>query len=82
LLHAYAAAGVEPPAHPIATGLGLGFDSPVVSAQLPATADAQELEEGMVLAVTAAVDGTFRKEAVHITAGRPELLTTSRHWHA
>ena len=52
LLAAYQAAGEELPPMPIARGLGLGFDPPVVSQHLPATAAEERLEAGMVLAVT------------------------------
>ena len=37
---------------PVAHGLGLGFDPPVVSADLPSTCAEERLEPGMVLAVT------------------------------
>lgn len=87
-LAAYEAAGVELPTFPVVTGLGLGFEVPVVTRQLPKTAAQERLEPGMVLAVTAhvvdAVNGSpravFRKEAVLITAGRPDLLTSAPHW--
>ncbi len=49
---AYEQAGEPLPAMPVAHGLGLGFDPPVVSPNLRATAEADILEEGMVLAVT------------------------------
>ena len=67
---------------PIARGLGLGFDPPVVSQHLPATAAAERLEAGMVLAVTGyvwqpGVGAVFGREAVLITSGGPEILTSS-----
>jgi Xaa-Pro aminopeptidase len=84
LLTAYEAAGVPPPATPIAWGLGLGFDTPVVDHRLPQTAADERLEAGMVLAVVASVDGdgrsVFRKDAVLITHDGPEVLTSSPHW--
>ena len=84
LLAAYGAEGHEPPPFPVATGLGLGFDVPVVTRDLPETAERQLLEPGMVLAVTARVaDGVravFRKDAVLVTAEGPALLTSSPHW--
>ena len=55
---------------------GSGFDPPVVSPQLRATAAAETLEPGMVLAVTAyvcggrAVGAVFSRDAVLITERR------------
>jgi Xaa-Pro dipeptidase len=84
LLAAYGAEGLKPPLTPVAFGLGLGFDSPVVTTQLPRTAARELLMPGMVLAVIAQVTGetqaVVRKEVVHITAQGPELLSTSPHW--
>jgi len=82
LLAAYDAAGEPLPAMPVAHGLGLGFDPPVVTPQLRATADAEVLEPGMVLAVTGYVwrEGTgavFGREAVLVTADGAEVLTSS-----
>ena len=37
---------------PVARGLGMGFDPPVISSHLPQTAAGERLEPGMVLAVT------------------------------
>jgi len=86
LLDAYAAAGVELPPMPIATGLGLGFDSPVVTGDLRRTAERERLAPGTVLAVTAQVDrhgsgAVLLKEAVLVTADGPEVLTSSPRWH-
>lgn len=82
LLSAYQAAGEQPPAMPIARGLGLGFDPPVVSQHLPATAAEEQLEAGMVLAVTgyvweSGVGAVFGREAVLITSDGAEVLTSS-----
>jgi Xaa-Pro dipeptidase len=82
LVAAYQAAGEELPPMPIARGLGLGFDPPVVSRHLPATAAEERLEAGMVLAVTgyvwqAGVGAVFGREAVLITPDGPEILTSS-----
>jgi Xaa-Pro aminopeptidase len=82
LLAAYQAAGEELPPMPIARGLGLGFDPPVVSQHLPATAAEEQLESGMVLAVTgyvwqSGVGAVFGREAVLITPDGPEVLTSS-----
>jgi Xaa-Pro dipeptidase len=85
LLAAYEAANEPLPPMPVAHGLGLGFDPPVVSPHLRATADDEILEPGMVLAVTGyvwqeGVGAVFGREAVHITADGPELLTSSPSW--
>jgi Xaa-Pro aminopeptidase len=82
LLAAYEAAGEPLPAMPIAHGLGLGFDAPVVTPQLKATAAAEVLEAGMVLALTGyvwqeGVGAVFGREALHITSDGAEVLTSS-----
>ena len=82
LLAAHQSAGEELPPMPIARGLGLGFDPPVVSQHLPATAAEERLEPGMVLAVTgyvwqSGVGAVFGREAVLITPDGPEVLTSS-----
>ena len=82
LLAAYEAAGEPLPAMPVAHGLGLGYDPPVVTSALRATAAAEVLEPGMVLAVSGyvwqeGVGAVFAREAVHITADGPEVLTSS-----
>jgi Xaa-Pro dipeptidase len=85
LLAAYQALGEPLPPMPVARGLGLGFDPPVVSPRLPATAAEERLEPGMVLSVTGYVwqqglGAVFRREAVLITAEGSEVLTTSPCW--
>ncbi|KAA0107528.1 Xaa-Pro peptidase family protein [Mycolicibacterium sp. P1-5] len=87
LLDAYGHAGEELPVMPVAHGLGLGFDPPVVSPQLRATADAEVLEPGMVLAVTAhvweqSVGSVITRDAVLITTDGCEVLTSSPAWSA
>jgi Xaa-Pro dipeptidase len=87
LLAAYEVAGEPAPPMPVARGLGMGFDPPVVSKYLPVTAAAERLEAGMVLAVTGyvfeqGVGAVFGREAVLITADGPEVLTSSPFWHA
>ncbi len=67
---------------PVAHGLGLGFDPPVVSPHLRATAEAEILTEGMVLAITAyvwkhGVGAVFTRDAVLITADGAHVLTTA-----
>lgn len=86
LLAAYQAAGEPLPPMPVARGLGMGFDPPVVAAQLPRTAQ-EVLQAGMVLAVTGyvwqqGVGAVFGREAVLITADGPEVMTTSPFWTA
>lgn len=85
LMAAYQAAGEPEPPMPVARGLGMGFDPPVVSEHLPATAANERLEPGMVLAVTGyvweeGVGAVFGREAVLITADGPEVLTASPFW--
>jgi Xaa-Pro dipeptidase len=82
LLSAYEAANEPLPPMPVAHGLGLGFDSPVVTPQLRATAAEEILQPGMVLAVTGyvwqeGVGAIFGREAVLVTAEGPEVLTSS-----
>jgi Xaa-Pro dipeptidase len=81
LLAAYASTGVPLPPMPIARGLGLGYDLPLVTGDLPHEAAAQRVEEGMVLALAAAIwqegVGAFIvNEPVAITASGPEVLTS------
>jgi Xaa-Pro dipeptidase len=85
LLAAYAAAGEAVPAGPIARGVGLGLDDPLVVRDLPATAAATTLEPGAVLALTATVSqsgvGTVTgQDVVVIADAGPELLTSSPWW--
>ncbi|MEU1163970.1 M24 family metallopeptidase [Streptomyces sp. NPDC005921] len=82
LLAAYDTAGEPLPPMPVARGLGLGFDPPVVTAGLPLTATEERLEPGMALAVTGyvwqeGVGAVLVREAVLITADGPEPLTSS-----
>jgi Xaa-Pro aminopeptidase len=81
LLVAYEAAAEPLPPMPVAHGLGLGFDPPVVSPLLPNTAADERLEEGMVLALTSyvwkgGVGAVFCRDAVLITADGAEVLTS------
>ncbi len=85
LLAAYQAAGEPEPPMPVARGLGMGFDPPVISKHLPASAADERLEPGMVLAVTGyvweqGVGAVFGREAVLIAADGPEVLTSSPFW--
>jgi Xaa-Pro aminopeptidase len=87
LLSAYQAAGEPAPPMPVARGLGMGFDPPVVSKHLPRSAADERLEPGMVLAVTGyvweqGVGAVFGREAVLINADGPQVLTSSPSWQA
>jgi Xaa-Pro dipeptidase len=85
LLAAYEAANEPLPPMPVAHGLGLGFDSPVVTPQLQQTAVEEILEPGMVLSVTGyvwqeGVGAVFGREAVLVTPDGSEVLTSSPSW--
>ena len=85
LLAAYDRAGEPLPPMPVARGLGLGFDPPVVAAGLPLTAAEERLEPGLVLAVTGyvwqeGVGAVLGREAVLITPDGAEPLTSSPVW--
>jgi Xaa-Pro aminopeptidase len=86
LLAAYEAAGEPLPPTPVAHGLGLGFDPPVVSEILSAAGEHDRLDAGMVLAITGyvweeGVGTVFRRDTVHITDKGAEVLTNSPSWH-
>lgn len=85
LLTAYEAAGEALPPIPVAHGLGLGFDPPVISPDLPQTSADERLDPGTVLAVTAyvwepGVGAVFHRDAVLIGENGPEVLTSSPGW--
>ncbi|CDO88689.1 Xaa-Pro aminopeptidase [Mycobacterium triplex] len=85
LLAAYQAAGEPIPPMPIAHGLGLGFDPPVVSETLVAAGEDDRLDAGMVLAITGyvwqqGIGAVFRRDTVHITEDGVDVLTTSPSW--
>jgi Xaa-Pro dipeptidase len=82
LLAAYEVAGEPLPPMPVAHGLGLGFDPPVVSPDLPETSTEAHLDPGTVLAVTGyvwaqGVGAVYQRDAVLITNDGAEVLTTS-----
>ncbi len=82
LLDAYTGAGETLPPMPVARGLGLGFDPPVVTGGLPKTARDERIEAGMVLALTgyvweAGAGAAFRRDTVLVTGDGAELLTTA-----
>jgi len=83
LLAAYEAAGEPLPATPVAHGLGLGFDTPVASPDLPQTSAEERLDPGTVVAVTGyvwaqGVGAVYQRDAVLITEDGAEVLTTNR----
>jgi Xaa-Pro dipeptidase len=85
LLGAYEEAGERLPPMPVAHGLGLGFDPPVVSETLWAAGEHDLLEAGMVLAITGyvwqeGVGAVFRRDTVHITNDGAEVMTASPSW--
>ena len=87
LFAAYESAGEALPAGPVAHGLGLGLDPPVISADLPVTSAEERLEPGMVLAVTAyvwepGVGAVYSRDAVLIGEDGPEVLTSSPSFNA
>lgn len=84
-LAAYDRAGEPVPPMPIAHGLGLGFDPPVVSEALVAAGEDDRLEAGMVLAVSgyvwqAGIGAVFRRDTVHVTGNGAQVLTASPVW--
>ena len=81
LLEAYADAGVPPPPMPVARGLGLGFDLPLVTHALPRLAAEQQVEAGMVFTLTGYVwreglGALFGQEPILIAETGPEPLST------
>lgn len=85
LLAAYDASGEPIPPMPVAHGLGLGFDPPVVSETLLAAGEHERLEAGMVLAISGyvwqrGVGAVFRRDTVHITESGVDVLTASPSW--
>jgi Xaa-Pro dipeptidase len=81
LLDAYRSMHIALPPMPVARGLGLGYDLPLVTAELPLTAGEQLVEAGMVLALTAyvwreGVGAVYGQEPVVVTTTGPELLST------
>ncbi len=85
LLAAYDLAGEPLPPMAVAHGVGLGFDPPVISRELPATAESENLDPGMVLALTGyvwqeGIGAVLRRDTVLITDSGPEVLTASPVW--
>src|SRR6202012_4918477 len=85
LLVPYDLAAQPLPPMAVAHGLGLGFDPPVISRQLPVIAERGHLDPGMVLALTGyvwqeGVGAVLHRDSIVITDSGPELLTTSPSW--
>jgi Xaa-Pro dipeptidase len=85
LLDAYGAANEPIPPMPVAHGLGLGFDPPVVSEMLWAAGEHDRLDAGMVLAITGyvweeGIGAVLRRDTVHVTDDGAEVLTTGPTW--
>ena len=81
LLAAYEGAGIPFPPMPVARGLGLGYDLPLVTATLPRTAGEQDIEAGMVLALSAfvwqeGIGAVYAQEPVVVTATGPVPLSS------
>jgi Xaa-Pro aminopeptidase len=86
LLEAYRLAGEPLPTTPIAHGLGLGFDDPVITRDLPETAAKERLDPGVVLVLTGIVfdpdvGSVIAREPVLVTADGPEVLSCSPYWN-
>ena len=67
---------------PVARGLGLGFDLPLVTHALPLTAGEQHVEAGMVFALTGyvwkeGVGALYVQEPIVVTDSGPESLSTT-----
>jgi Xaa-Pro dipeptidase len=82
LLAAYGGAGVPAPPMPVARGLGLGFDLPLVTHGLPGEAAEQQIEVGMVMVLVAylwkeGVGALYGEEPIVVTAAGPEGLSSS-----
>jgi Xaa-Pro dipeptidase len=82
LLAAYDGAGIPAPPMPVARGLGLGFDLPLVTHALPGEAASQQIEEGMVLVLTAyvwkeGVGALYGEDPVVVTAAGAEALASA-----
>jgi Xaa-Pro aminopeptidase len=81
LLEAYDTLGLPAPPMPVARGLGLGFDLPLVTHALPGLAAEQHVEAGMVFALTGyvwreGVGALFGQEPILITQSGPQPLST------
>jgi Xaa-Pro aminopeptidase len=66
---------------PVARGLGLGYDLPLVTAALPRSAGEQVIEAGMVLALNGfvwkqGIGAVYDQEPVVVTATGPESLSS------
>lgn len=82
LLAAWRRSGEVPSPEPVAWGLGLGMEPPLISAAGPAAplGEAAVITEGMVLAVQGWVaeegaGGALQLDVVHVTASGPRVLS-------
>jgi Xaa-Pro dipeptidase len=85
LRKAYEASGEPPPPFPIANGIGMGWEPPLIGTALGADADARAvLEPGMVLTVQgyvweSGIGGYLGKEMVAITNEGCDVITRLAH---
>jgi Xaa-Pro dipeptidase len=85
LRRAYEQTGEPLPPFPIANGVGMGWEAPLIATAIGADADARiVLEPGMVLSVQACVwqegvGGYLGRETVAITSGGCEVITQLGH---
>lgn len=83
LIRAWGSTGERGPDGPLAWGVGLGVEAPVVragGAEVPPLGQGAELSAGMVLAVEAwvaeeGVGGALHQDLVHVTPAGPQVLT-------
>jgi hypothetical protein len=68
LWEAWDASGASRPSEPVAYGVGLGVEPPIIGE------DATELSPGMTLSLRIEVDGWVRRDAVLVTDTGAELL--------
>jgi Xaa-Pro aminopeptidase len=85
LLDVYAELGEPLPPGPVARGLGLGFDDPVITPDLPHTVVSERIETGMTLVVVSMVEhpevgSIVTCEPVLVTPDGPERLTDAPTW--
>jgi Xaa-Pro aminopeptidase len=73
LWDAWDGTGVARPSEPVAYGVGLGVEPPVVGA------DTEPITEGMTLSVRAEVDGRVRRDTVLVTATGAALVSPWSH---
>jgi Xaa-Pro aminopeptidase len=82
LLAAYDGLGLPAPPMPVARGLGLGFDLPLVTHALPGETAGHQVQAGMVLLLTAyiwkeGVGALYGAEPVVVTETGPQALSSA-----